>query len=41
MLLDTMIKKYDLRDNRGAEAYNRFMKAIESLNEPFILEISL
>ena len=40
MLLDTTIKKYDPHDDRGAEAYSRFMKAIESLNEPFILEIS-
>ena len=35
-----MIKKYDPHGDCGGEAYDRFMKAIEILNEPFILEIS-
>lgn len=39
-LLDNMIRLNYPRDNRGSEAYHRFLNAIEKLDEPFILEIS-
>ena len=39
-LLDNMIRLHYPHDNRGSEAYHRFLNAIEKLDEPFILEIS-